>query len=1166
MIGTTVIRADHRSAVRGMSAMRQVFGTRIEVTTVMLCLGLVSSAVAISGDPEEIRSYQISPQSLDSALLEFSDQAGIQLVMSAQLASGLNSSGLSTETTGEKALELLLKNTGLDFEIVSNTITIFAVDSGPDSRRDPTQRVAESPPTSGQPGDSAEQRTNSTSSRAAYSFDLGERELEEIIVTGSQIRGSDVGDSLPVTILSTTAIEATGASSGDELYRQLVGAGAVSFGTSATRSVVGGVNGARGDVASINLRSLGTGNTLVLINGRRMVNHPTVQTDPPGLVPVSSANMNSIPVSGLARVEILRDGASAIYGTDAVAGVVNNVLRGKYEGLEVSARYGEPRSSAGQDLMLNVYGGISSRSGDTNVTLNTTFYQRQPMLTSDRRYSQSRDLRPLIAGTGFDGDAEFNNTSSTTPWGRFALPNPVTVGGISSSLFHIQPITLPGCLAPVPGGPGDICIDDGPIDNQLFYDSNAAAGQRSMNDEVERLNHFMTFSHKTGRDLEWFGEASWFQAESTFQRAFGNTPLSSHPLWIPGENYWNPFGALNLPDGTPNPNRIPGLDVNEVPAEGLRIPLHGSTDYRILDGGNRKVNVDDRSWRLVSGLRGAIPNTEWSIDTAALYSEATSTDSTEDRISNSGFQEAAALATADAYNFFNGAGSGNFVIDGTPNSPGILNGFYFPSIKYTKSTLALADLKLSNPNAFKTIHNDVGMAVGIEYRRERYIDDRDPRLDGTITYTNYLGDTFESDTMNSSPTPDTRGKRDVWSAFVEFAVPIINEEMSVPLVRSLDVQLAARHERFSDIGIVTKPKIALSWYLSEELRVRASYAEGFGAPNLAQTSDGITRRVRNATDWYYCQAQVNKGVVPNMSSCDGRIGTGNNINTSVERLSFGSDQLMPEETKNYSYGIVWTPSFVNGLTISADYWRITQADLIGLFGAPNHLALDWAMRINNLGGNPLVVRNDPTPEEIAFFAGSGLQAVGEAMQTLDGYLNLDTRDASGAEFELHYRLEDLSIGSFDIDLGLARMFEKFQSVSGPGAFINAQDEPAVEVGAAGDLLKRDRDPKIRATGSVRWYRRDWDASINVNYVGEVFDTSATNDLSGEWWIVDAWRTIGARIGYTFGNGSLEGTRFVLGVRNLTDEDPPLADASFGFLPQLHDPYGRYWYLSANYTF
>ena len=86
----------------------------------------------------------------------------------------------------------------------------------------------------------------------------------------------------------------------------------------------------------------------------------------------------------------------------------------------------------------------------------------------------------------------------------------------------------------------------------------------------------------------------------------------------------------------------------------------------------------------------------------------------------------------------------------------------------------------------------------------------------------------------------------------------------------------------------------------------------------------------------------------------------------------------------------------------------------------------------------------------------------------------------------------------------------------------------------------------------------------MNYVGEVFDTSATNDTTGEWWVVEDWLTTGVRIGYTFNEGSLEGTRFVLGIRNLTNEDPPLADASFGFLPQLHDPYGRYWYLSAKY--
>ena len=124
----------------------------------------------------------------------------------------------------------------------------------------------------------------------------------------------------------------------------------------------------------------------------------------------------------------------------------------------------------------------------------------------------------------------------------------------------------------------------------------------------------------------------------------------------------------------------------------------------------------------------------------------------------------------------------------------------------------------------------------------------------------------------------------------------------------------------------------------------------------------------------------------------------------------------------------------------------------------------------------------------------------------------------------------------------------------------------VQVRAAGDLLKRDGSPKLRASASLRWYRENWDASITLTHIGEVFDTSVNNDVTGEWWVVDSWQTVGARVGYTFDDGMLEGTRLVLGARNLTDEDPPLADASFGFLPELHNAYGRYWYFAVKHDF
>ena len=177
-------------------------------------------------------------------------------------------------------------------------------------------------------------------STTAIAQDDDEEALEEIVVTGSQIRGANITGALAVSVVSSEDIELLGIDSGDELLDMIPENGQNFLGQADTG---GGVNGARGDVGAVNLRNLGTGNTLVLLNGRRLVNMATYQTEAIGgsFVPVNSVNSNHIPVFGIDRVEVLRDGASAIYGADAVAGVVNSVTKTDFQGFTVRLKQTE---------------------------------------------------------------------------------------------------------------------------------------------------------------------------------------------------------------------------------------------------------------------------------------------------------------------------------------------------------------------------------------------------------------------------------------------------------------------------------------------------------------------------------------------------------------------------------------------------------------------------------------------------------------------------------------------------------------------------------------------------------------------------------------------------------------------------------------------------------
>ena len=185
-----------------------------------------------------------------------------------------------------------------------------------------------------------------------------EEELVEVVIVGSQIRGAKITEVLPVTVVDKEDIVATAAVSGDDLYRSIPQAGDVTFQEART---TGNLNDARGDTSSINLRSLGTGNTLMLLNGRRVVPAPGTQTE--NFVPVQTANTNAFPVAGVKRVEVLRDGAAAIYGTDAVAGVVNTVLESDFEGLRMEAQYGGSEGTPHRETTVNLKAGTRFENG-----------------------------------------------------------------------------------------------------------------------------------------------------------------------------------------------------------------------------------------------------------------------------------------------------------------------------------------------------------------------------------------------------------------------------------------------------------------------------------------------------------------------------------------------------------------------------------------------------------------------------------------------------------------------------------------------------------------------------------------------------------------------------------------------------------------------------------
>lgn len=978
---------------------------------------------------------------------------------------------------------------------------------------------------------------------ASAEVEVHDRVEEEVVVTGSQIKGADIAGALPVTVLTAEDIGITGAISGDELLRSIPQMGAVSFNSGRS---LGGVNDARGDVGSINLRGLGTGNTLTLMNGRRLVLHPGTQTE--NFVPVTTVNSNILPVRGLQRVEVLRDGAAAIYGADAVAGVVNYILDADYDGSQLNVRYGGSESSSLSEMTVDGITGLSFNDDRTRVTLSGSYYDRTGMMASERDYAASSDLRPLAEGTAFEGDSQFFNNSSYSSWGEFDTDVLVEQSGgtditSSSGLFHIQPLSNSGCRS-------DDLGNGNCIDNSLFSTSTTASGDRnlrvdrnqarSLSSDVQRFNFFAFMNHEFDNGNELFGEATYYQAKAKRIRE-QSAVLSSQRFWIPRTNYYNPFGSRYLSDGvTLNPNRI--QDTRAFDEDGLDVKIR---KYRPLDAGNREITVKNQSFRLLGGLRGNWHDWDW--ETATVYSEFNTLDTAHNRIRLSAFQEVLGWDTPDAYNPFSGGNPDDptSVIDPSRSSDVALNAMRVDVTRESETSLAMLDFKISNPAVFSLPAGDVGMASGIELRRETYQDDRDKLLDGSNPFIDSVTGLKASDSnvLGSSYTPDSEGSRIVRSAYVEFIVPLAANHW---WAESLDMQLAARYEHFSDVGDLLKPKLALSWYPVNWLQFRGAYSEGFRAPNIPQIVENGVSRVNTRTDVVRDERQA------------------------TEEVRSGNKDLQPEEVKNYSFGLVLRPSFAEDLTFTMDWWRIKQEGIVGILGGQNQLLYDSLLRANG-SYNPNVIRE--ADEDI----GDGETVPGEVINVLDNYRNLSPRLVEGVDVSVQYRL-DSRYGDFTFKLNAARLLTFTQEpdaisaellVAQESGVLGANGEAAVptdlNISNAGDLRREEGRPDWRATGSVSWRNEGWGAGMFVSYVSDVVDTGITHNETEEFLPVDAFTQTSVYGQYKFDDG-FGSTQVRLGVRNLTNESPPLSDNAFGYMSSLHSNRGRYFYMQVTKNF
>jgi outer membrane receptor protein involved in Fe transport len=503
--------------------------------------------------------------------------------------------------------------------------------------------------------------------------------------------------------------------------------------------------------------------------------------------------------------------------------------------------------------------------------------------------------------------------------------------------------------------------------------------------------------------------------------------------------------------------------------------------------------------------------------------------------------------------------------------------------RYSETTLALVDFKVSRPDLFRLPGGDLGFAAGVEARRETQLDDRDQRIDGTITYTDPSGAVY-SDLVNSSLSPDTTGEREVYSAYAEFAVPVISPEMNIPLVHRLEGQIAGRFEHYSDFGDVAKPKVAVAWDMVEGIRFRGSWAQGFRAPNLEQINATIVTRSNSSTDWVYCEALIRRGAMASFAGCGATptlvpgFADAASINTvRVRRLvaeqRAGNPNLQPEESETLSFGTVIQPDFssagLGDFTFTADWWQVEQTGMVGVFRGQNALTLDYLLRKQGQS-NPNVVRAAPTAEDLRIFAGTGLTPAGEILFVKDLYDNLQPQTVEGFDVGAIWNLNGTRFGDFNVNLNASHLLTFYLEPS-PGiqglidAKAQGQIDPLISfAGSAGYLIRNNSRPEWKWSLSATWRYENISVGAFTSYTGSVKQDELL-DPSGQIWVVDSLLSGNLYGEYEFDQaGALGGTAVRVGVRNLTNEQPPLA--SDGYLGTVHTPYSRYWYVNLRKSF
>ncbi len=722
---------------------------------------------------------------------------------------------------------------------------------------------------------------------------LAQQQLERVEITGSSIKRVESEGALPVQVITRADIERSGVTSTEQLLQSISAASSMGGTSNAT-----GAGSSTYGFSSISLRGLGEDRTLVLVNGRRVAAFAGGNG--------AAANVNAIPLAAIDHVEILKDGASSVYGSDAVGGVVNFILTKEFKGFEIGGSTGSPtRSGGGKSNKAHLVAGFGDLEKDRfNLTTSLAFERETAVFAKDRDFAKTGNVPPyLLASATGQGNIQGAFTPGTgsvatgdwvpgTTVAGFGNPgssygNPLAVANNCESVNMFRNPTNTSKGVPY-------CV----------FDSNAFVG---LTPKRELMNFSANGVFKITSSMEAFGDVLY--SKSVVTNTFQPSPVRRDFLQTDAL-----FDAQGVDQALlirpANPNYV--VAKNYLIAQGFGSLFTAgdpalAVTSRVFDFGPRTSKDTSKASRFVGGLRGSFGKNDYEAAFSSSESKLSGT-VPEGFFSQVAFAKAVNAANSD-YNPWSLDQSAAFKAALAANNA-----------KYTGGTLdakfknSVLDGKVSG-EIFQLPAGPVLYAVGMQYRKEAYVTTPSPALEtGDIAG---LGGSV----------PPVDKTRNVTAIFAESIVPI---------VKSLEGRVSVRNDKYGDTGKSTTYSTSLRWQPTKEILVRTSAATGFRSPTLI--------------DLYQPQAlgaseQFNDPV------------TGQ-TDIQVNSLTGGNPGLKPERSKQTSLGLVVSPS--KTLTFSVDWFNIRVRDIITSPSAQEVVS-------RNASGDPTyagLVTRDPTTQDI----------------------------------------------------------------------------------------------------------------------------------------------------------------------------------------------------------